>query len=70
MDEYIINVGLLNVHSKGLRKPCGVLLRPATIGDAIAILTSQTNASIAKILFEFLCRAYLIGCVTAINLIE
>jgi hypothetical protein len=38
------------------------------MGAAIAKLTNQTNANIKNILFEFLCRAYLIGCVTAINL--
>lgn len=57
---------LKNAHKSGTR--FGVLFKPSTIGDPIAIDIAHTNSIVTNIRVLFLCFAYLIGCVTAIYL--
>lgn len=46
----------------------GVLFKPSTIGDPIAIDMAHTSNIVTNMRVLFLCFAYLIGCVTAIYL--
>lgn len=53
-------------HKSGTR--FGVLFKPSTIGDPIAIDMAHTSNIVTNMRKLFLCFAYLIGCVTAIYL--
>lgn len=57
---------LKNAHRSGTR--FGVLFKPSTIGDPIAIDMAHTSNIVTNMRTLFLCFAYLIGCVTAIYL--
>lgn len=57
---------LKNAHKSGTR--FGVLFKPSTIGDPIAIDMAHTSSIVTNMRKLFLCFAYLIGCVTAIYL--
>lgn len=46
----------------------GVLFKPRTIGEPIAIDMAQTSNIVTNMRKLFLCFAYLIGCVTAMYL--
>lgn len=48
----------------------GVLFKPRTIGEPIAIDMAQTSKIVMNMRKLFLCFAYLIGCVTAMYLWE
>lgn len=67
-DEYSIKSVLQNTHKSGTRS--GVLFNPSTIGEPIAADMAQTNKIVKQTLRLFLCLAYLMGCVTAIYLLD
>ena len=57
---------LKKAHRSGTR--FGVLFKPSTMGEPIAIDMAHTSSIVTNMRKLFLCFAYLIGCVTAIYL--
>ena len=66
MEEYMMKSELKKAQNISGR--LSTLLTPSDIGIAMATLTTHVKPIMTYTRLEFLCFAYLIGCVTAMNL--